>query len=84
MNIVQIDTPFDVEAKTCGNKNNKKVVSYHFIESNHSICIDKKEIIMTQIQACERLLKHTKDYDDFILVKKEILKLKLAFDLIHH
>jgi hypothetical protein len=84
MNIVQPDTPFEVEAKTCGNKNNKKVVSYHFIESNHGLCINKKEIIMAQIQACERLLKHTEDYDDFLLVKKEILELKLAFDLIHY
>ena len=49
MNIVQIESPFEVEAKICGNKYNKKVISYHFVESNHSICIDKGEIIMAQM-----------------------------------
>ncbi len=83
MNIVQIESPFEVEAKICGNKNNKKVISYHFIESDHSICIDKREIILAQIQACEILLKQTKGYEDFILIKKEIVELKLACDLIH-
>jgi hypothetical protein len=83
MNIVQIESLFEVEAKICGNKYNKKIISYHFTESNLSICIDNREIIIAQMKACERLLKQTKDYDDFILVEKEIVELKLALDLIH-
>jgi hypothetical protein len=83
MNIVQIESPFEVEAKICSSKYNKKVISYHFVESNHSICIDKGEIIMAQMQACERLQKQTKEYHDYILVKKEIVELKLALDFIH-
>jgi hypothetical protein len=44
MNIAQIETPlFAFEAKTCGNKYNKKVISYHFIESNHGLCMDKRD-----------------------------------------
>ena len=86
MNIVhQIETPFAAEAKICGNKYNKKVISYHFIESDHGLCIDKREIIMAQIYACERLLKHTTKYnDDLLLIQREISELKLAFDLIHY
>lgn len=84
MNITQIETPIEVEAKTCPYKNNKRVISYQFIESYHSLCIDRREIILAQIQACERLLKHTKNKDDSSLVKREISDLKLALDLIHY
>jgi hypothetical protein len=51
MNLVGIESPFIMEAKTCGCKNNGRNISYHFIESSPSLCIDKKEIIVTQIQA---------------------------------
>ena len=89
MNIAQIETPIEIEieieAKICGCKSNRRSISYHFIESNHGICIDKREIIMAQIQACERLLKHTtKDKEDLLLIQREISELKLALDLIHY
>ncbi|MGN6615043.1 MAG: hypothetical protein ACTHKC_08375 [Candidatus Nitrosocosmicus sp.] len=84
MNIAQIETPFEIEAKACGCKSNKRVISYQFIESSHRLCIDKREILLAQIQACERLLKHTKDDDDSLLVKREISELKLALDLVHY
>jgi hypothetical protein len=83
MNIINSETPTIVEAKTCG-YNNERIVSYHFIESTHSLCVDKKEIIVAQIQACERLLKYVKDEMDIIAIKKEISELKLALDLIHY
>ena len=82
MNIAQIETLFEIEAKACGCKNNKRVISYRFIESTHGLCIDRREIIIAQIHACERLLKHTtKDNDDLLLIQREISELKLALDL---
>jgi len=83
MNIINSETPIIVEAKTCG-YNNERIVSYKFIESLHDLYIDKKEIIVAQIQACERLLKYVKDEIDSITIKKEISELKLALDLIHY
>jgi hypothetical protein len=83
MNIAQTENPFVIEAKTCGCKN-KKNITYSFIESSHSLCIDRREIILAQIQACERLLKYVKEEMDLRIIKKEISELKLAQDLISY
>ncbi len=82
MNIAGIESPFIIDAKTCGCKNKKRNISYYFIESSHGLYIDKREIIVAQIQACERLLKYEKDEIDLIAIKKEISVLKFALDLI--
>jgi hypothetical protein len=42
--------------------------------------LDKREIILAQIQACERLLKDTKDDTVALIVKSEIID--LAFVLV--
>jgi len=84
MNIIENEIPYLVEAKTCGCKERGKSVSYHFIESSHSLCLDKGELILSQIQACERLLKYSKDDDETVLLKDEINRLKLALDLIKY
>jgi hypothetical protein len=84
MNIIENEIPYMVEAKTCGCKEKGKSVSYHFIESSHSLCLDKGELILSQIQACERLLKYSKDDDETVVLKDEISKLKLALDLIKY
>jgi hypothetical protein len=83
MNIVETETPLIVEAKTCG-FNNKKSISYHFIESSHSLCLDKGELVLAQIQACERLLKYAKDGSELSAIEKEIAELKLALDMLHY
>jgi hypothetical protein len=83
MNIAQTENPFIIEAKTCGCKN-KKNITYSFIESSHSLCIDRREIILAQIQACERLLKYVKEDMDLRLIKKEISELKFTQDLISY
>ncbi len=83
MNIAQTENPFVIEAKTCGCKN-KKNITYSFIESSHSLCIDRREIILAQIQACERLLKYVQDEIDLRTINKEISELKLAQDLISY
>ena len=82
MNIVKTEEPFLIEAKT-SKHNKKKSISYYFIESVHSLCLDKVEIILEQIQACERLLKYAKDEIDKSLIEKEIIELNFALDLIN-
>ncbi len=83
MNIIETESPFIVEAKTCCCKNKKRNTPYSFIESAHGLCIDRKEIKLAQIQACERL-KYIKDDIDLVTIikKKEIFELKLTLDLI--
>lgn len=83
MNIVETEIPFIVEAKTCG-CNNQKSISYRFIESSHSLCLDKRELVLAQIQACERLLKYAKDKSELTTIEKEIADLKLALDMLHY
>lgn len=84
MNIIESESSFLVEARTCGCKERGKSVSYHFIESAHSLCLGKGELMLAQIQACERLLKYTKDDQEIIVLKDEIVKLKLVLDLIRY
>jgi hypothetical protein len=82
MNIVKTEQPFLIEAKSSGYYQ-KKSISYNFIESAHSLCLNKIEIISAQIHACERLLKYTKDEIDIKVIEKEIIELKFALDLIN-
>ncbi|HEY0579291.1 MAG TPA: hypothetical protein VGC75_01170 [Candidatus Nitrosocosmicus sp.] len=82
MNIVKTEQPFLIEAKSSGYYQ-KKSISYNFIESAHSLCLNKIEIISAQIQACERLLKFTKNETDMTVIEKEIVELKFALDLIN-
>lgn len=77
MNIIESEIPYLVEARTCGCKERGRSVSYHFIESSHSLCLEKGELMLAQIQACERLLKYAKDEED-------ISKLRLALDLVRY
>ncbi|MGB0004315.1 MAG: hypothetical protein WBP74_06625 [Nitrososphaeraceae archaeon] len=43
--------------------------------------MSKKEIILAQIQACERLLKYVTDENDMSILGKEVAELRLALDL---
>ena len=84
MNIIENEIPYLVEAKTCGCNERGKSVSYHFVESTHGLCLDKIELMSAQIQACDRLLKYSKDEQERILLKDEITRLRLALDMIQY
>ncbi|HET6588814.1 MAG: hypothetical protein AB7V56_02860 [Candidatus Nitrosocosmicus sp.] len=84
MNIIESEIPYLVEARTCGCKERGRSVSYHFVESAHSLCLGKGELILAQIQACERLLKYVKSKEDVQLLRDELSKLKLVLDLIRY
>ena len=84
MNLIESETPYLVEARTCGCKERGRSVSYHFIESSHSLCLEKGELMLAQIQACERLLKYANEKEEINILKEEISKLRLALDLVRY
>jgi hypothetical protein len=83
VNIADTEEEYDIVAKTCGCKDLKRKVTYSFVDSYHSLCRDKNDIILSEVQACERLLKYTGDENDIVVLEKEIGELKLALDLLH-
>jgi hypothetical protein len=46
------------------------------------LCLDKKEILTAQLEACERLSKVRADSTDVKVIDMEITELKMALDLI--
>jgi hypothetical protein len=81
MNILEIEFPFKIEAKT-SKLNDKTNVIYSIAEPYHNCYIDKKEIIIEQIKACTDLLKNTSNKSDIIALEKEISKLNLALEIL--
>ena len=71
-----------IEAKTCGCREKSVKIAYSFVDTYHSLCLDKKEIMLGQIHACERLLKYTTDEVDKSVLTKEIAELKMTLDLL--
>ena len=83
MNITETEVPLDVVAKTCSCSGKNRKVTYLILDSYHSLCIEKKDIIIGELMACEKLLKYTVDTIDKNIIEKEINELKLILDLIH-
>ena len=82
MNIAHTESDYDIVAKTCGCKDTTKKVTYSFIDSYHGLCKDKKEIVLSEIQACERLNNNTRDAIDKRIIETEITELKMTLDLL--
>ncbi|MCJ7637930.1 MAG: hypothetical protein MUO21_10615 [Nitrososphaeraceae archaeon] len=82
MNILEVEFPLKIEAKT-SRYNNKTNVIYSVAELQHNFCIDKKEIIMEQIKACENLSRYTNNKSDSLALEREISELKSALDILH-
>ena len=81
MNIITEEYDSPVIAKTCGCKTNKRKVTYGFLSDSHSLCLDKKDLISAQLEACEKLSKYADDPDDKLAVDREIRELRMALDL---
>ena len=64
----------------------KRKVTYSLIDSYHSLCHDKKDLILGQIEACQRLAKYTAKYGrdevDRQAIENEIDEVKMVLDLI--
>jgi hypothetical protein len=83
VNISETEAPIRVIAKTCGcRENNKRKVTYALVDSYHSLCLDKKDIIYAELEACEKLFKYTLEEDDKKTIESEIAELKMALDLL--
>jgi hypothetical protein len=65
MNIAGTEVPFATVAKICGCKgNNSRKITYSFTDSYHSLCIYKRDIILSELEACEGLSKYAIDEND--------------------
>ncbi|MDQ3839585.1 MAG: hypothetical protein M3297_09990 [Thermoproteota archaeon] len=62
--------------------NRRIKVAYLILESYESLCIDKKDIIVAQLDACDRLLKYTADGNEKEAIMKEIKELKTALNIL--
>ena len=82
MNITESEAPYEITAKTCGCKDNERKVIYSFVESFHNLSKDKKDILISEIHACERLRKYARDELDKEVIESEISDLKIALDLL--
>jgi hypothetical protein len=51
MNIAESEQPVKIIAKTCGCKDKGTKITYSFIDAYHSLCIDKKDIISSELEA---------------------------------
>jgi hypothetical protein len=81
MNIITEEFDSPVMAKTCGCKSNKRKVTYSFLSESHSLCLDRKDLMTAQLEACNKLVKYATDEDDRMAIEKEINELKLTLDL---
>jgi hypothetical protein len=81
MNVTDLETLIQIDAKICGSERSRKI-AYSIMDFHHSLYINKKDIILAQIQACELLFKYTTNECDTNVLNKETLDLKLMLDLI--
>jgi hypothetical protein len=58
-----------------------KIFDYGFLSESHSLCLDKKDLISAQLEACEKLSKYASDECDKLAVDREIRELRIALDL---
>jgi hypothetical protein len=68
-------------AKTCGCKEKKMKVTYSFVDAYHSLCLDKKDVILAELEACRRLSRYAMDELDKKTIDTEIAELNMALDL---
>jgi len=83
MNISDSESPVTILAKTCGCKEKDMKVTYSFIDSYHSLSLDKKDIISAEIDACQKLTKYTVNEKDKLVIEKELAELKMSLDLMN-
>jgi hypothetical protein len=81
MSVTDLESSIQIDAKICGSVERRRI-AYSIVDFHHSLYINRKDIILAQISACELLHKYTTDSFDKNVLKKEISDLKLMLDLI--
>ena len=83
MNIYGSEVPISVSARTCScRERNGKTVAYTLIDSYHGLCLDKKDIIISELEACMVLLKYSTDETDRLTIEREIIQLRNMLDFL--
>lgn len=75
MNILEPESDFIVEAKIIG-KRNDRGVRYSFVEPLNNYFLNKKEILLAQIEACKKLLTNLTQKEDVFVIRIEIQELE--------
>ncbi|MDQ3969219.1 MAG: hypothetical protein M3275_12590 [Thermoproteota archaeon] len=82
MNIDYPEASNLVIAKLCGCKQSGRKVAYSLINETHGLCLSKKDIIIGELEACEKLQRYTPyENDNRIVLEREVRELKMALDL---
>ena len=81
MNISVTEVPLKIIAKTYNCRRNKKV-TYSLTDTYHSLCLDKKDILSAELEACKRLSRNAIDESERTAIETEISELKMALDLL--
>lgn len=81
MSLADFDSTIEISAKLCGSLD-KRRIAYSVEDLHQSLYINKKDIILGQIRACEILYKYAIDNLDRNVLRKEMLDFKLMLDLI--
>lgn len=82
MNIVNTEIRSVMIARTCSCKARIRKVTYAFVDPYYTICLDKRDILQAELDACEKLLKYSRDEIDRYAIETEIGELKTALDLL--
>ena len=69
-------------AKTCKSNTSSGKVIYTLENPESIIYLGKKDILLNQLIACEKLIDYAKDNNDLELIQTEINELKLMLDLV--
>ena len=79
---IESEAELIIIARTCGCKDRGQRVTYSFEDQTHALCIDKKDIFIAEIQACERLLRYAVDESERKTIEKELSELRMSLDLL--
>ncbi|MEO9296024.1 MAG: hypothetical protein ABI347_10570 [Nitrososphaera sp.] len=81
MNIAETEDDSIIIARTCGGNSGRKKVAYSITNPSHALCLDRKDIILAEIEACERLFKYA-DESEKKVIEREIADLRMTLDLL--
>jgi hypothetical protein len=83
MNVCKTEAQTPISARTCGCKaKGGRIVAYTLIDSYHGLCVDKRDIILSELEACLTLLKYSTDDTDRSVIEKEIEQLNILLGLL--
>ena len=69
-------------AKTCKSNTTDRKVIYTLENPDSITYLGKKDILLNQLMACEKLIDYVRDKNDLELIQTEINELKLMLDLV--